>query len=61
LDSKVSQTTKGIKSLLLRAADPFFRAKGGGSEIPIRISGTRTAPRYGLDLKEKFRKEKVRK
>ncbi|MFL6546740.1 MAG: hypothetical protein ACJ8LM_16380, partial [Candidatus Udaeobacter sp.] len=38
------------KSLLLRAVSPFFRSDGGGAEIPVKITGTRTEPKFGLDL-----------
>jgi hypothetical protein len=48
-DAKVSQMTTGIKSLLLKIADPFFKKEGGGSAIPITISGTRGNPSFGLD------------
>ena len=37
-------------SLLLRVVSPFFRGQHGGSEIPVRISGTRSAPKFGLDV-----------
>ena len=49
MDVKVSQTTTGVKSLLLKVVDPLFRRDGGGSAIPIRISGTRSDPAFGLD------------
>ena len=39
-----------VLSFLLRAASPFFRRKGGGAEIPVKISGTRSEPKFGLDL-----------
>jgi hypothetical protein len=38
------------KSLLLWPVSPFFRGKGGGTEIPVKISGTRSAPKFGLDI-----------
>jgi hypothetical protein len=38
------------KSLLLSAADPFFSKHGAGTEIPVKISGTKGAPKFGLDL-----------
>lgn len=41
------------KSWLLKPVDPFFRKHGAGAEIPIKISGTRGAPKFGLDLKHK--------
>jgi len=50
LDAKISQTTSGKKSFLLRFADPFFKRAGGGSSIPIKIGGTRSRPSFGLDL-----------
>ncbi len=37
-------------SLLLKAASPFFRRKGGGAEIPVSISGTKSDPKFGLDV-----------
>jgi hypothetical protein len=48
-DAKVSQMTTGIKSLLLKLADPFFRKDGAGAVIPIKVSGTRDEPKFGLD------------
>jgi len=50
LDAKLSQTTTGVKSFLLRLANPFFKKNGGGSSIPIKITGTRDHPSFGLDL-----------
>jgi hypothetical protein len=53
LDAKLSQTTTGAKSFLLKAVDPFFKGKQGGSEVPIKITGTKDHPTYGLDLHHK--------
>jgi hypothetical protein len=50
LQAKLSQTMTGAKSVLLKAADPFFKGKNGGSSVPIKITGTREQPQYGLDL-----------
>jgi hypothetical protein len=41
------------KSWLLKPVDPFFRKNGAGAEIPIKISGSKGAPKFGLDLKHK--------
>jgi len=49
LDAKLSQMTTGFKSVLLKAFDPFFR-KNGVTELPIKITGTRDNPSFGLDL-----------
>lgn len=49
LDAKLADATTGVKSVLLRVLDPFFKRKGGGSSIPFKITGDRRHPRYGLD------------
>jgi hypothetical protein len=49
MDAKLSQTTTGMKSLLLKAVDPFFKGKNGGTDIPIKIAGTKDHPVFGLD------------
>jgi hypothetical protein len=57
LDAKISQTTTGVKSLLLKVVDPFFKQTDGtGSAIPIKISGTRSAPDFGLDVRRVFKR-----
>jgi len=42
----------GAKSFLLKAFDPFFR-KNGETELPIKITGTREHPSFGLDFHHK--------
>jgi len=53
MDARLSQTTTGLKSLLLRAVDPLFR-RDGRTVVPIRIVGTRQEPSFGLDLRRVF-------
>ncbi len=53
LDAKLSQMTTGWKSILLKPVDPFFAKHGAGTEVPFKISGTREAPRFGLDFGHK--------
>jgi hypothetical protein len=48
-DASLADMTSGVKSLLARLAQPFFRRPGGGTKIPIRISGPRANPTFGLD------------
>jgi len=48
LQAKLSQTTTGWKSVLLKAVDPFFKKKNAGAVLPIHISGTSTSPHFGL-------------
>jgi hypothetical protein len=46
------------KSWLLKPVDPFFRKHGAGAEIPIKISGSKGSPKFGLDLHHKDDKDK---
>jgi hypothetical protein len=48
-DATVSEMTTGYKSLLLKPVDLIFKRDGGGSAIPIRVTGTRREPAFGLD------------
>jgi AsmA-like C-terminal region len=50
LDAKLSQTTTGARSLLLKFVDPFFAKQGAGALLPIKIEGSRENPSFGLDL-----------
>ena len=55
MDAKISQTVTGWKSMLLKIADPLFR-DNGQTVVPIRISGTRSAPAFGMDIGRVFKK-----
>ena len=57
-DAKVSQMTTGWKSWLLKVLDPLFGRDGGGSSIPIKVTGTRKAPSFGLDTGRVFSRGK---
>ncbi len=48
LKAKLSQTTTGLKSLLLRPLDPLFEGNGAGTVVPIQIAGTRQNPKIGV-------------
>lgn len=50
MQARLSQTTTGWKSLLLKAVDPFFAKDGAGAVVPIKIEGTREYPKFGLNL-----------
>ncbi len=53
-DAKVSQMVASKwKSVMLKPVDPFFKKEGAGAVIPVKISGTRSAPKFGLDLRHK--------
>jgi uncharacterized protein involved in outer membrane biogenesis len=53
LQAKLSQTMTGWKSVVLKPFNHLFEGKNGGSEIPIKITGTRDHPSFGLDLHDK--------
>jgi hypothetical protein len=40
----------GVKGFFLKAFDPFFKKPGAGMVLPIKIAGTRRAPKFGLDM-----------
>jgi hypothetical protein len=48
--AEVSKTTHGIKALMLKVLDPFFKNKPGGYVAPIKITGTYDHPSFALDL-----------
>ena len=56
VDATLADMTSGFKSFLARLAQPFFRRKGGGSRFPIKISGPRSKPEFGLDMGRVFRR-----
>ena len=50
LDATLAETTSGWKAVIGRIAQPLFRRQGGGSKLPIRISGPREQLEFGLDV-----------
>jgi len=51
--ARASQMTTGWKAMLLKPLDPIFAKNGAGTQIPVKISGTKNAPHFGLDLHDK--------
>jgi hypothetical protein len=48
--AKLSQMVTGVKSFFLKAVDPFFKGKNGkGTRLPIKVTGTKDHPSFGLD------------
>jgi len=58
MDAKLSETTTGFKSFLLKAIDPLFRREGH-TVVPLQVTGTREQPSFGLDVKRVFTREDV--
>ena len=50
LQAKLSQMVVGKKSFFLKALDPFFEKGGSGTVLPIRITGTRKDPVFGVSV-----------
>jgi hypothetical protein len=57
VDASLADMTSGFKAFLARLAQPFFRRKGGGSRFPIKITGPRSKPEFGLDMGRVFRRK----
>ncbi len=53
MQAKLSQFTTGVKSFLLRFADPIFSKGESGTVVPIKITGSVQHPQYGLDFGRK--------
>jgi hypothetical protein len=49
LQAKASETTSGIKSLLLKPFDPLLGHGRSGTVLPIAVTGTRGQPDFRLD------------
>ena len=57
MDARISQLTTGFKGKLLKIVDPLFEKRGGGgTEIPLKISGNRKNPSFGLDKGRFFKR-----
>lgn len=51
--TSISKTSSGIKALLLKMMDPFFKKEKKGEVVPVHILGTYERPEFGLDLTNK--------
>jgi hypothetical protein len=50
MNARLSHMVTGWKSVLLKPVDPFLSKDGAGTEIPVKITGTKSEPRFGLDF-----------
>jgi hypothetical protein len=57
LQARVSQTTRGIKSLLLKPIDPLFEREGAGTVLPIKITGTEGEPSFQVEIGKVLERE----
>ena len=51
MQATVSEATTGVKSFILKVADPFFKKKNAGAEVPIHMTGTYDKPEFGAGLR----------
>jgi hypothetical protein len=57
-DATLSKLVGGFKSLFIKPFDPIFRRDGAGAVIPIKITGTREHPQFGVRLGAAFTRKK---
>ena len=50
LQAEVSQMTTGFKSILLKPLDPLLKGKDAGTVLPLKISGNRQHPHFGVQM-----------
>jgi hypothetical protein len=50
MQATLSETQSGVKHLLLKPLDPFFKKDGAGFEVPIKLTGTRSHPEIGATV-----------
>src|SRR6266581_6936388 len=53
MNAKLSHLVTGWKSVLLKPVDPFFSKDGAGTEIPVKVTGTKSEPHFGVDFGHK--------
>ena len=49
-ESEPSKTTNGVKALMLKMLNPFFKKKPRDYVMPVKITGSYEHPSFGLDL-----------
>ena len=51
MDATISEAAGGgIKGFFLKAVDPFFKKRNAGAVLPLKVRGTRSDPKFGLDV-----------
>ena len=61
VDTKISNTSTGVKALLLKVMDPIFKKKKKGEIVLVHILGTYEKPEFGLDLTQGSNKKPAAK
>lgn len=51
MDATISEAAGGgVKGFFLKAVDPLFKKGKSGAVLPIKVRGTRSEPKFGLDV-----------
>jgi len=58
MQATVSQAVGGFKSIFLKPFDALFKHDGAGAVVPIKITGTRNNPQFGIELGKVVKKDK---
>ena len=61
VETKISNTSSGMKSFLLKVLDPIFKKRKKGEIVPVHILGTYEKPDIGLDLQQNGKKKQANK
>jgi hypothetical protein len=54
MQASMSDAVGGFKSFFLKPFNPLFRKDGAGAVVPIKIEGTRQAPKFGVEFGKIF-------
>jgi hypothetical protein len=61
VETKISNTSSGMKSFLLKVLDPIFKKRKEGEVVPVHIMGTYEKPDIGLDLQQNGKNKQAKK
>jgi hypothetical protein len=56
MDASVSDAVGGVKSVFIKPFNWMFKGEQDGSVVPIKITGTKDAPKFGLEVGRIFKK-----
>jgi AsmA-like C-terminal region len=56
MQATVSKAIGGFKSIFIKPFDGLFRKGNAGAVVPIKIEGTRPAPKFGIEMGKVFGK-----
>lgn len=57
MQATVSQAVGGFKSIFIKPFDAIFKHDGAGAVVPIKITGTRDSPKFGVQMGKAIRKK----